>query len=136
MATRLLLVAPDQPGRAALKRYLCASGYEVVECSSGADGGPPMGDFRPDLILIDHETDLEARLALRSELGVDDSQSPVPVVEMCLGPDRFPDALGVLDRVSDAGRRPRLAPSRDLNARAVDSAVGGSRGVPRLPFSR
>jgi CheY-like chemotaxis protein len=136
MATRLLLVAPDQPGRAALTRYLCASGYEVLERSSGADGGPPLGDFQPDLILVDHETDLDARLALRLEFGVDDTRSPVPVIEMCLGPDVVPAALRVLDRMSEAGLRPRSDRSRDLNARAVDSEVGGSRGLPRLPFSR
>lgn len=106
MARQLLLVAPAEPGRTALKRFLGDSGYVVVESSSGADGGPRVGGFRPDLILVDHEADIDARMALRSELGVDDDLSPVPVVEMCLeGPDTFHAALTVLDRVS--GARPR-----------------------------
>jgi hypothetical protein len=106
MARQLLLVAPAKPGRTDLKRFLGASGYEVVERSYESED-PATGDFRPDLVLVDHETDINARLALRSHLGVDDGQCPVPVVEMCLGrPDMYQDALEVLDRVS--GARPRF----------------------------
>jgi hypothetical protein len=79
-----------------------------METSYGS-GNPPLGDFRPDLVLVDHGTDIRARLAMRAHLGLDDSQSGVTVVEMCLGrPETFRDTLTVLERVSRGSRRPRL----------------------------
>jgi hypothetical protein len=108
MAIQLLLVAPAEPGCSGLRQFLSESGYEVMETSYGSSN-PPLGDFRPDLVLVDHGTDIRARLAMRSHLGVDDSQSGVAVVEMCLSrPETFRDTLNVLERVSGARRRPRV----------------------------
>jgi hypothetical protein len=111
MGIQLLLVAPAESGCSALRQFLSASGYEVMETTFGS-GSPPLGDFRPDLVLVDYGTDIRARLAMRSHLGVDDSHSGVTVVEMCLDrPEMFRDTLKVLERVTGAGRGRRL-PSR------------------------
>jgi CheY-like chemotaxis protein len=101
MAKRLLLVASTGYDRTAIRDVLQESGFEVMESSSGADASPSEDRTRPDLVLLDHEADMDARLALRSQLGTDEAHSPIPVVEMCLTrPDLFPAAANVLARLS------------------------------------
>jgi CheY-like chemotaxis protein len=99
MARRLLLVAPAERDRTALRAVLEASGYEVVEMSTHADAGSFQPKIRPDLILLDHEADTRTRAQLRSHLGADGRRA-APVVEMCLtAPGILAQAPHVLDRV-------------------------------------
>jgi CheY-like chemotaxis protein len=100
MAKRLLLVGPTGHDRTTLRGVLEESGFEVMESSSGAEGGPAEDLTRPDIVLLDHETDMDARLALRSRLRTDEDRSPIPVVEMCLDrPELIRATAGVLRRV-------------------------------------
>jgi CheY-like chemotaxis protein len=110
MAKRLLLVTPAERDRTAFRQFLEASGYEVVESTSGSDAGATAGDFQPDLVLLDHETETDARLALRTALGADHEGRGVPVVELCLTlPTSFETAASIVDRVTTRRRRRREA---------------------------
>jgi CheY-like chemotaxis protein len=112
MAKRLLLVTPAERDRTALRQFLEASGHEVVESTSGSDAAAAVGGAQPDLVLLDHETETDARLALRTALGTDHEGSGVPVVELCLTlPTSFETAASIVDRVATRRRRrPEVTP--------------------------
>jgi CheY-like chemotaxis protein len=106
MAKRLLLVTPAERDRTAFRQFLEASGYEVVESTSGSDAHATTGGVQPDLVLLDHETENDARLALRTTLGSDHKGHGVPVVELCLTlPTSFETATSIVDRVISRRRR-------------------------------
>lgn len=101
MATRLLLVTPAGSDRTAFREFLESSGYHVVETSGPAAADADTGAFRPDLVLLDHEADADARLALRSAVDPGTGLAAPPVVELCLTlPTSFQAATSVLDRLA------------------------------------
>lgn len=101
MAKRLLLVKPAGRDRSAFRHFLEAAGYEVLESPDGSEADRLTGDFEPDMVLLDHETGSDARLAMRSRLRADDGEA-VPIIEMCFTlPTSFSAAATVLDRMTD-----------------------------------
>jgi CheY-like chemotaxis protein len=111
MAKRLLLVTPAERDRTAFRQFLEASGYEVAETTSGSDADPADRGFQPDVVLLDHETETDTRMALRTRLGVDEEGHRIPVVELCLTlPTSFETAASIVDRVTTR----RLSPETTL----------------------
>ncbi|MEY2700758.1 MAG: hypothetical protein RIQ52_1513 [Pseudomonadota bacterium] len=51
--TRILLVEDDWQTRRILKRCLAGCGWNVMEATSGAEGWARIGDWQPDLIILD-----------------------------------------------------------------------------------
>ncbi len=115
MAKRLLLVTPAETDRKEFRQFLEKAGYEVAQSTArGAGEGTSSDRFEPDLVLLDHEADTEARVALRAMIDAADERRGVPVVEMCLtGPDSFHLAASVINRVSPFGSVHRPTRSHD-----------------------
>lgn len=115
MGKRLLLVAQAGTDHGALRRLLEEAGYQVMESSGVAAAAAA---FEPELILLDHQVDVDTRLDLRRLLGTGGHPPIAPVVEMCLSrPEVYPTAARVLDRVSAPSRPRRRTESSPLPSR-------------------
>lgn len=82
MSHRLLLI-DDEPGlRSMLSLVLRLEGYSVVEAGDGREALTRLGEYRPDLILVDYQMPYLDGLEFIGRLRAEPAQGRIPVVLM------------------------------------------------------